>query len=216
MILTLIGMSGAGKSFLAGKCAAHGFAVIDCDAQIAARLGQLVGPVGSTLEEVGAWMGLPHQGGFAEREAAFRACEQQVLADALDHAEHHRQDGRDCVIDTGGSAIYAEAALLERMRQRTTVIYLHTPDAILPQMLSAYLAQPRPVVWNGAFEQRPGEPLEEAYRRSYASLIAQRQQRYAQLAQITLEYGAYRGAELDAQDLLRVVRAWEADQEVDR
>jgi dephospho-CoA kinase len=45
MILTLIGMSGAGTTFWAAKFAAQGFMVIDCDALLATKLQTLVGRV---------------------------------------------------------------------------------------------------------------------------------------------------------------------------
>lgn len=38
MLLTLIGMSGVGKTFWATRLAAHGFSIIHCDSLIAAKL----------------------------------------------------------------------------------------------------------------------------------------------------------------------------------
>jgi len=103
MILTFMGMSGAGKSFWAAKFAAQGFTVVDCDALVAASLQTLIGQIGTSLDEVGQWMGLPDQPGFRQREALYLACETDMLRAVVARALAWAAAQADCVIDTGGN-----------------------------------------------------------------------------------------------------------------
>jgi shikimate kinase len=207
MILTFMGMSGAGKSFWAAKFAAHGFTVVDCDALIAARIQALGEQVGSSLEEVGQWMGMPDQPGFREREALFMACEADVLRAVLARALTWAAAQTNCVIDTGGSIIYADLTLVQRLRQCSTVIYFRIPDTLHQQMLDAYLAHPRPVIWNGLFRQAPNESRADAFRRSYAQLLRQREQLYEQYSDVTLEHHYYRQPSLSVDQFVQYAQA---------
>ncbi|HEY0736739.1 MAG TPA: shikimate kinase [Herpetosiphonaceae bacterium] len=213
MILTLMGMSGVGKTVCAAKLAAHGFQVIDCDALIAARLQAIADGSGSSLEELGRWMGFPYEADFRRREALYLACEQDVLRDVLAQAMASTATETSCVIDTGGSIIYADPALLHSLRQHSTVVYLRVPDTLHPQLLSSYLDCPRPLIWNGLFSQTPDEQLQDAFRRCYTQLICHRERLYEQYSHLALEYGDYRQPTFSAEHLLRAaeqVRAAEA------
>lgn len=206
MILTFMGMSGAGKSHWATKLAAQGFRVVHCDALIAAQLQALDGAIGTSLDEVGRWMGLPYQPDFRRREALYLACEADTLRDVIARAAGWAADQSDCVIDTSGSVIYADPALLQALRQCSTVVYFRVPGALHQQMLDAYLAQPRPVVWNGLFEQAPGEDLAGAFGRSYSRLLRQREQLYERYSDVALEYHYYRQPELTVDQFVRDVQ----------
>ena len=207
MILTFMGMSGVGKSFWAAKFAAQGFTVVDCDALIATRLQKLVGQIGTSLDAVGQWMGLPDQPGFRRREALFLACETDMLRTVVARALTWAATQTDCVIDTGGSIIYADLTLVKRLRQCSTVIYFRIPDTLHQQMLDAYLAHPRPVVWNGLFEQALDQDRADAFRRSYAQLLYQREQLYEQYSDLTLEYHYYRQPSLSVEQFVQDVQA---------
>ena len=207
MILTLIGMSGAGKSFLAAKFAAHDFLLVDCDALLATKLQSLLGPVGSTLEQIGRWMGLPYHPHFRQREALYLACEMLTLRDVIGQAKACAASQTNCLIDTGGSIIYADRALWQRLRQYSTVIYLRIPQRLQQQLLSSYLEQPRPLIWNGLFEQAENESLAAAFRRSYAQLLRQREQMYEACSDVVLEYEYYREATLTVEQLIEEVQA---------
>jgi shikimate kinase len=185
--------------------AAHGFQVIDCDALIAAKLQAMTGYSGTSLEELGQWMGFPYEADFQRREALFLACEQDVLRDVLAQATASTAT-QSCVIDTGGSVIYADSALLRQLQQYSTVIYLRIPDTLHPQLLSIYLERPRPLIWNGLFSQTSGEPLQDAFRRCYTQLICQREQLYEQYSHLILEYSDYRQPTFSVEHLLQAVR----------
>lgn len=209
MFLTLMGMSGVGKTVCAAKLAAHGFQVIDCDALLAHKLQATSGASGSSLEEIGRWMGFPYEADFRRREALYLECEQDVLRDVLAQATASAATGTNCVIDTGGSIIYADPALLQQLRQCSTVIYLRIPDTLHPQLLSTYLLCPRPLIWNGLFSQAPDEQLQDTFRRCYTQLISQRERLYEQYSHLILEYSDYRRPEFSAEHVLQIVQAAE-------
>lgn len=194
MVICLLGMSGVGKSFWAKRLVARGFTRHDCDGEIGARLGAIVRPAPGEepVHALGRWMGMPWSDGYEAREARYRALEEDVTRDALDAAA--RTPG-DHVIDATGSVIYVPAALLDRVRRETRAVYLRTPDDRREAMLARYLAEPKPVVWGGAFVSREGERPEDALSRCYAELLARRDARYASLAHVTLD-----GGELEARD----------------
>jgi shikimate kinase len=207
MILTFMGMSGAGKSFWAAKFADQGFTVVDCDALIASKLQAQLGQLNASLEEVGRWMGLPDQPDFQRHEALYLACETDVLRATLAQAATWAAAQSHYVIDTSGSIIYADPALVQRLRESSTVIYFRIPNTMHQHMLEAYLANPRPVIWNGLFDQAPGESRTEAFRRSYAQLLRQREQLYEQYSDVTLEYQYYRQPALSVEQFVQDVHA---------
>jgi shikimate kinase len=206
MILTLLGMSGAGKTVWATKFAAHGFRVFDCDALIATKLQTIVGQIGATLEEIGRWMGFPHQADFRRREALYLACEMDILTDVITRATACVSTQTNCVIDTSGSVVYSDRALLQRLRQCSTVIYLRIPDTLHQQMLNTYLDHPRPLIWNGLFNQAPNESLHAAFSRCYPQLIHHRERLYEQYSDVVLEYGYHCQPTLTVERLLEYVR----------
>lgn len=205
MILTLIGMSGAGKTYWAMRLAARGFACFDCDALLCARVAAASGRPVATLTEAGRWMGLPYEEGFRRREALYLACEAEVLRDVAARAALCAYDRADCVIDTGGSAIYADAAIFERIRRCSLVVYLAVPASRHQRMASAYLANPLPLIWSGLFNQEPGESLNEAFLRCYSRLVAHREQLYEQYSDVRLAYSYHRRPGLTCEGFLHSI-----------
>jgi shikimate kinase len=205
MVICLIGMSGVGKSYWAAKLADQGCTVFDCDALIAAKLQQQVTLPGTSLADVGRWMGFPDEPGFLQREARYLQCENEILQDILDTVSDPQRAPGTSVIDTSGSVIYVAPALLQRLQEQTTVVYFRIPETLYPAMLASYLAHPRPLVWNGLFHQNHDEQRSAAFRRSYGQLIRHRAQRYEQYSDIHLEYHEYRKADFQALHLLQLV-----------
>lgn len=207
MILTLIGMSGAGKSFWASKLAAHGYTCFPCDALLIARLRTICGYHASSLAEIGRWMGLPHEPGFRRREALYLRCETDVLREVIARAALCTDNRAPCVIDTGGSAIYAGAELFQHLRRLSTVVYLAIPAEIHQQMLATYLADPLPLIWNGLFKQEQNEDLQDTFKRCYSLLIRHRERLYETYSDVTLEYDYYRQPALTAESFIQHIRA---------
>lgn len=186
MRIGLIGMSGAGKTMLAQRLATEGYAHIDCDRLIAQQLEVTLQQSLPTFHSLGAWLDMPYTAGFAEREAQFMAYETEVMRSISQHLD--QTDTEDLVVDMGGSSIYIEPAVLERLCQQLTIVYLAVSPQAHQAMLDEYLQRPRPIVWNGMYQRQPGETEIDALARCFPKLIATREQRYQALADYTIDY----------------------------
>jgi shikimate kinase len=203
MRLSLVGMSGSGKSFWSGKLARSGFHRIGCDDLIATRLVAELGSTHSGITKVGRWMGLPFEPHYPEREASYLACEMEVMNQIL--AEFDAVgDGPDVntVIDTTGSVIYTGEAILTKLRRCSTVVHLSTPIEIQKAMLKMYTKKPRPVLWRNMFTLQPGETAEHALARCYPLLLATRERQYEALAHVTISYYTHRRAGFGVREFL--------------
>jgi shikimate kinase len=199
-------MSGSGKSYWSAKLAQRGHRHFCCDALIAIKLApELIRPDESRMT-MGEWMGFPYQPRYAEREARYLACEMAVLAEILTCIE--REVGgceENVVVDTTGSVIYTGDALLDGLRQQTTVVHMATPPEVQERMLELYLANMRPVLWQGTFEKRPGKTNEAALARCYPKLLSSRERLYERLADVTVGYDERNRDGFGVGDLLQVV-----------
>jgi shikimate kinase len=206
MRLALIGMSGSGKSYWSARLAQRGYRHFCCDALIATRLApELIRPDESRMT-MGEWMGFPYQPRYAEREARYLASEMAVLEEILACIELEAGDCEgNVVVDTTGSVIYAGDRLLDRLRRQTTVVHMATPPEVQERMLALYLAQMRPVLWQGMFEKRSGETGEAALARCYPGLLSSRERLYGRLADVTIGYDARNREGFGADDLLQVI-----------
>ncbi len=189
MRLSLIGMSGSGKSTWSKKLSDLGFRHFCCDDLITKKLApELTRPDG-TIMELGEWMGFPYKSQYKERESKYLAYEIEVLTEILDYLESGGKDTeKNIVVDTTGSVIYAGEETLKRLRRCTTVIRLSTPPEVQDIMLKAYLANKRPVLWRDFFRKEPNETNEAALARCYPRLLSSREHLYKQNADQTIDY----------------------------
>lgn len=207
MRLSLIAMSGSGKSYWAHQLAGIGFKCFSCDEMIASRLYDELLQADGSLMPMGKWMGLPYQQGYLKRESKYLANEKKVLKEIFRFIENDYSDpGSNIVIDTTGSVIYTGEEILDKLRQYTTVVYLATPPQIQDQMYRAYLARPRPVLWRGKFKKNSHEKNKEALARCYPDLLTYRARLYKHYSHITIDYDRYRKAGLNVTGFLREVR----------
>lgn len=205
MHIGLIGMSGAGKSYWAERLAEVGYQPLHCDALIAQRLSAQVGRSLVTVEDLGAWMGLPDSPGFREREAHYLALEGEVMAE-IDGLLTGRGNGQPCVVDMTGSAIYVADGILSRLCSHLTTVYLSISPQVQAEMLAAYLDRPRPIIWDGCYRPHPQEATSATLARCYPALIAHRERHYARLADVTIPYEDHRRPDLSVTGLLAWVR----------
>ena len=189
--LALIGMSGAGKTFWTKQMAEAGRPAVSCDDRIEQRLKPRLAAGGfAGIHGVAAWMGWPDSPTYAEREAQYLEAEIATLDEILSELE---QDPRtSLVLDTTGSVIYTGSHLLRRLRRLMTVVYLAASDEEQQLLVERYLSDPKPVLWRGAFQPKPGEPPRDTVARCYPRLIQARRQSYAALAHATVPVGALR------------------------
>lgn len=202
--LALVGMSGAGKTFWARRLAESGHPAISSDDQIEARLAARLAAGGYTgINGVAQWMGWPDSPDYAQREAEYLSEEIAALDEVLSALE--REPGRSLVLDTTGSVIYTGNHLLMRLRRQMKVVHLLASPSEEQLLVERYLADPKPVLWRGAFQPRPGESPRDTVRRCYPALTAARRQSYIALAHATVPVGLLRDTAPDAAAFLRHV-----------
>jgi len=183
--LSLIGMSGSGKSHWVKNLNALGCPTVCCDDQIESRLAPILKRGGyEGINGVAAWMGWPDSPTYAERESEYLREEIGALDELLSALE--KDPTREMVIDTTGSVICTGNHILHRLRKLTTVVYLAASDQEVQLLIDRYLRDPKPVLWQGVFQRRSGESPHDTVVRCYPLLIAARRRSYEALAHITL------------------------------
>jgi shikimate kinase len=209
MRITLIGMSGSGKSLWSSVLSRHGFHKLGCDNAIGRRLvddGELAE---GSLDLIGRWMGFPFETGFARREALYLDHEKAVMNQFLTALEtREAADASPVVIDTTGSVIYTGQAIRQRLRQQTVVVYLSTSADFRRKLHRTYVANPRPVLWQQHFQKKPGEENQSALKRCYKNLLADRDARYRQYAHLEVLCDPTPDQPLEVDTLLAPVRSF--------
>src|SRR3974390_3365690 len=181
--LSLIGMSGSGKSHWVKNLSALAFPTVLCDDQIEARLAPILKRGGfEGINGVSAWMSWPDSPTYGERETEYLREEIATLDELLSSLEKDPQ--REMVIDTTGSVICTGNHILHRLRKLTTVVYLAASEQAVQLLMERYLRDPKPVLWQGVFQKRPGEIPQDTVVRCYPLLIAARRRSYEALAHI--------------------------------
>jgi shikimate kinase len=211
MRISLIGMSGSGKSHWSARLAEDGFKRFCCDDLIAEKLApELLRPDGA-LMDLGEWMGFPHDSGYQERECRYLNCEKEVLTGVLGYLEAS-QDTLDLniVVDTTGSVIYTGEEIIDRLRRNTTMVYLSVLPEMRERMLKAYAAKPRPVLWRDIFSKKENETNEQALARSYPMLLSQRERLYERHSDCRVDYYSRTEKNLEVQDFLDLINLKEA------
>lgn len=207
MFVTLIGLSGCGKSHLSRKLADTGaWQLIPCDTLIEQRLEpQLQSRSGGGTRRVAEWLGQPYDPGFQDRQQLYLLAEEAVVTDACAQIES-APTNRDLVVDATGSVIYLPPSLIARLRKVTTVVYLQVPEADSDQMFRQYLEDPKPVIWKNSFSVLPGETNWSALARSYRALLENRAALYERFAHKILHTSFAERATVTPERLLEVLK----------
>jgi len=204
--LSLIGMSGAGKTHWSQKLAAAGLRVISIDDRIEKKLGPELAAGGYIgIGGVAAWMGWPDQPAYRERERKYLTAEIESMDEVLNEIE--ASGGEGILLDTTGSVVYAGDDICRRMQALTTVVYLAVPAAEEENLIARYLSDPKPVLWGDQFEQQPGESAKDAVARCYPQLIANRKKLYERYANRVVSLAKLEGMRLDARGFLELLDA---------
>ena len=209
MRITLIGMSGSGKSLWSSVLSRHGFQHMGCDNHIGRRLVQAGELPSGSLDLIGRWMGFPFEADFARREALYLDHEKAVMDQFLTELETRPAvNAAPVVIDTPGSVIYTGAAIRQRLRQQTVVVYLSTSTAYRQALHRAYVENPRPVLWQKHYRKKTGEDDQTALQRCYGNLLADRESRYRQYAHLEIQWDPTPGRTLEAATLLEPIASF--------
>lgn len=200
-IITLIGMSGSGKSYWSKKLEERGLRRICCDYEIEKKLAPVLKQHGfKGIQEVAKWLGHPYEPQFFENQAAYLQCEKEVMAETVKMLE--TGVAGNMVIDTTGSIIYTGGNICSTLKKYTAVVYLDTPLSVREQMLALYLKEPKPVVWGSHFNRKTGESEMQALARCYPKLLAWRSRQYKKYADITLDYYKLRAPDFCVESFL--------------
>lgn len=207
MKISLIGMSGSGKSFWAKRLEALGFQRFCIDDMIEERLGEELTRLGyQGINDVARWMGQPYEAQYGSTSVRYLALEAEVLHEALEAVEKAGAAER-IVVDTTGSVVYMDEDILRRLSEGTTVVHLEVPSSVLDQQYQRFLADLKPVIWGTVFSQQAGETGQEALARSYPELLASRDQHYRRLADHALPYHVVQHQSFSAEDLVDYLTA---------
>lgn len=202
MIISLIGMSGSGKTHWSKRLAQAGFARFGCDDLIERKLVEELRAYGySGIADMAKWMGQPFHEQYRRNSERYLTLEREIMDEILYNLDD--ADDSDVVIDTTGSVIYTGGAVLQQLVRLTTVVYLETPLLVQEWMYRQYLADPKPVIWGDAFLKRADESDVEALARCYPVLLSRRAQLYQAYAHLQLEYDFVRDGEVGVREFLQ-------------
>jgi len=208
MRLSLIGMSGSGKSHWSIRLAELSFHRFCCDEMIARNLSAELLRADGTTMDLGEWMGFPYEPHYKKREARYLAYEIEVLDEILGYlAGSARDPAESVIVDTTGSVIYTGEEVLERMCSQTTVVHFSTPPEVQERMLKVYIAQPRPILWRDLFSQEPDETNDKALARCYPELLSSRERLYENYADVTIDYYTRNQDGFGVNDFLKEIEA---------
>ena len=185
MIITLIGMSGTGKSYWSKKLEEAGYKRFGCDDLITDKLAKKFNPAGETPFDMHQWVGYPDEETYTEHAQIYLQTEEEIMNNILDYVENAPGD-EDIVIDSTGSVIYMPGSILKRLKKHTKIIYLDITSQEFASMLKYYLEHPVAIIWNDQFQQNPGEPRHETFVRCHPKLIHSREKKYKALMHFSI------------------------------
>ncbi|MFW5774834.1 MAG: shikimate kinase [Chitinivibrionales bacterium] len=203
--ISLIGMSGTGKSFWSFQLAARNFVRYGCDDMIERHLArQIFGR--EKAFDMGKWLGFPYDPGYHDRERLYLAREVEVLVDIFHTLGSDETVGQQpTVIDTTGSVIHTGRSVLDELSQKTTIVHLETPPEVLKRMRAAYLRHPRPVLWAQHFTRGQDETNQQALARCYEHLLVNRERQYRQYANKTIGWDQRHRPDFSIEDFIHTV-----------
>ncbi|MBI3952457.1 MAG: hypothetical protein HY336_00700 [Candidatus Doudnabacteria bacterium] len=187
MVITLIGMSGSGKSSWSKRLAKIGFRRICCDDLIENKLGPILKKQGyKGIKDVACWMGQPFEPFSPKNQAIYLSLEIQVFTEIINRLKKGLSG--NWVIDTTGSAVYAGEKICSELNKYSVVAHLETPFGIRKKMFQKYMTNPKPVVWQKLFSKKKNETNWQALRRCYPKLLASREKLYKKYSTVSLPY----------------------------
>jgi shikimate kinase len=198
LVLTLIGMSGMGKTYRSKQMEAYGFTRLSSDDFIET---QLLAMVRAGIAGVAEWMGQPYEPHHQQHCTKYLAWEERSIISFL-----RKTNRGNTVIDTTGSVMYLSPKILDALHQQTLMVYLEASQTVKDKLFQVYMTDPKPVVWGESFYKLPDESDREALQRCYPMLLDFRAARYAALADVTLPFEIARNEQSTAEEFLQEIR----------
>jgi shikimate kinase len=172
--IAFIGMSNTGKSKVTKVLNKGGLYRFEVDAAIGNKLTL------RSITSVAEWLGYPDAPNFTEREAQYVALEDEATKEAIENLR------APSILDTTGSVIYVRDATLKALKKDWLIVNFRVNEKDIDELFTVFKKNPKPVIWNGMFDQHPGESREEALERCYPLLLRERLKRYNALADVTI------------------------------
>lgn len=187
LVISLIGMSGMGKTYRATQFSSRGFTHYNCDSLIEQRLQGLpsIGIAG-----VASWMGQPYSVGYVEREQEYLKYEGEVMDEMIQKVVETPE--KNVVIDTTGSVIYLAPEILKALKKCSLIIHLQANQEVRNKLFRVYVNDPKPVIWGSSYQRLRGKSEGECLIACYPELLAYRAERYDQFADIMLPFSIAR------------------------
>lgn len=186
MKISLIGMSGTGKSYWSKKLEKEGFIRFGCDDLIENKLEEQLKVLGfNGINDVAKWMGQPFDNQYPATSKKYLSFEKEVMETILKTIESIEYN---VVIDTTGSVIYTGEDIINKLKKQTKIIYLDTPFEVQQKMFALYIQDPKPVIWGDIFEKHDNQTNKQSLQSCYPKLLESRSKQYALLADNILHY----------------------------
>jgi len=194
--LAFIGMSNAGKSYrakvLRDEC---GFMWYNVDGEIQKTLGF------ETMEEISEWLGYPTGSAYIERERKYLDAEgRHTMIDALDTG------GKNLVADTTGSIIYLKARMHNWLEENCLLVNIQVNEKMISELIKNFFEKPKPVIWQGFFNQKENESEREALERCYPKLLSYRLEKYRTMAHVNIP--AEKLYDTNGQETLDIIKTY--------
>jgi|SRR3989344_8496574 len=187
--ITIIGMSGVGKTYLSKLFAEKGWRVFCCDDEIEKKLDPWLkkeGYVGG-VADVAKWMGQPYDSRYKENSQCFLRFEIETMNQLVSQLKKQNK----MVIDATGSVIYTGKNILNQLKTYSKIVLIEAPQSHQDVLYQRYIKEPKPVIWADSYQPLPEESPVQALARCYPSLLARRNSLYKSLADITFDYDEF-------------------------
>lgn len=206
LVLSLIGMSNAGKTHWAKKLNAIGFEHISCDDLIEEKLTPVLEKGGySGILGVARWMGQPQDKNFNARQKKYASIEKQVMENIFADIESSKDTAHNSVIDTTGSIVHLGGEICDKLKRHSLVVYIKDAEGGEEQRFQRYLQDPKPVIWGTLYSKRRDETATESLSRCYRELLAKRHTLYTKYADVIISRELLEGA-TDARQFISLIK----------
>ncbi len=187
--LCVVGMSNVGKTRWSELLEGAGFDNVCCDEIIEAEVADELLSLGYSggINDMAKWLGQPYDEQFARNQKRYMEIELEKMKAIVGELQNGPPK-KNTIIDTTGSVAHTHPAIRQALSKLTTVVYLEATADMRDTMFKRYMADPKPVIWEGIFSPEPSETNEEALTRCYPNLLEHRSSRYAEMAHVTVPH----------------------------